>query len=378
MAPSCQRTPSGMGTPEAIDDGTSCRLRSPTPGPVGADASADDSVFPDATAIVSHILRPEPGATVLSYLDSGTRLEYVKAGKSVSEALLDYMNQNPGSHMALRSEAVEWRNWLLDDARSKLSPGARQLSRALKEEGKKLAELEPKYARRLLAERELVKNAELAAQNGLQAVKAGTPGFDQNAFDNVARKLAETEFTKATYASDVQQLQQSEEVSRAIIAAAGRNNRVMTVVAKFSRVTGPASIGIQVVLGGIEVLSAKDDERLSVLGREESAFAGGWIGAQGGGMLAGYLVSSIPLCKGNVICALAVTVVLVGLAAWGGAELAERVANSAQEWSAIANNPVVGGLADDGVKGGLRGTLALTGGPALAAPYYFLIKKFWF
>jgi hypothetical protein len=367
MAPSRQPGPWGLGPQESIDDGTMCRVPSAPPGPAG-----------DAKDWLDQLHNPGqlPNA-LLSWRDGVQRVRYAEGARKVAEQILsDYAADlnKAESHLIYRVRAQEARNLLLDQTRAKLSPGGLAMSKAIKEEGKTLLQLEETYARRLLAARELAKNPQLGLQHGLKAVTPGAPGFDQNAFDTVAKKLGETEFNKPAYQNAVRQLQKTEDVTEAIIKGAGRTDRVVTAFAKFNKVAGPAGAVVQVVLSGYEIFTAEEGERLYVAGKELSGVTGGLVGAAAGGLAAGW-VASVSCGPGAPVCGLVISIVIIGVASWAGAATAEKVYKAAPSLI-LSNYGVVGGVIDDGLKGAGRSVASSAVCGPLAAVCYFVSKQF--
>jgi hypothetical protein len=124
-------------------------------------------------------------------------------------------------------------------------------------------------------------------------------------------------FDAAMYERAMEELGRSELVSKEVIKASGRTGKVVTAVAKFSRVAGPLGTGIGLALSSYEIANAPEGQKAYVAGREASGFAGGVLGTVGGGLAAGWAASL--LCgPAAPVCAVVVSVVIVGGAAWAG------------------------------------------------------------
>jgi hypothetical protein len=309
-----------------VDDGTMCRIPSPTPRPLGTQRRVSDEELIrrwldgmsdlNTTGTIAYNL--------ITYHDATRRLQYKDAAQRVSQRiLLDYEAGRIPDHMAARLQANQARIGLLEDTRAKLSPGGRELSKAIAEEGKTLLVLEPKYAAEILAAKHLAEDPQLALKHGLKSVQPGSPGFDQEAYRKVVQKLATTEFSKPEYHAAIKQLQQTEDVSKAIISASGRTNKVLTGFARFSRIAGPVGSAVSLTVSGYEVYDAPEGEKLYVVGRETAGFTGGLVGASLGGLAAGW-VASLACGPAAPICAVVVSIVIIGGAAWGMGALFEE------------------------------------------------------
>lgn len=80
--------------------------------------------------------------------------------------------------------------------------------------------------------------------------------------------------------------------------------------------------GVGLAMSAYEVKSAPPGTKAYVAGREATGFAGGLVGTVGGGLLAGWTASL--LCgPAAPVCAIAVSVVVVGGSAWAGGALFE-------------------------------------------------------
>ena len=71
-----------------------------------------------------------------------------------------------------------------------------------------------------------------------------------------------------------------------------------------------------------EIYEAPADQRLTVAGREASGFAGGLIGATAGGLAAGW-VASLACGPAAPVCAIVVSIGIVGAAGYAGGRLGE-------------------------------------------------------
>lgn len=113
-------------------------------------------------------------------------------------------------------------------------------------------------------------------------------------------------------------IESSEEVSRAIISSAGRTNRAMTIAARVGRVAGPLAVGASLASSGYEIYHAQPGyERAGVITREAGGFAGGWIAGSAGSLGAAW-AASLVCGPGMAVCAIAISLVVVGLSAYGG------------------------------------------------------------
>ncbi len=225
---------------------------------------------------------------------------YVRPAEDLAKKILADVESGKITHFEGRDAAFGGRNDLLAAAREKLSPGGRSFSKAIKEEGKALPDLIAKYARKLLVE-----SPELMKKYGLETLDSASLAFDAAKYKAALAELAETA-----------------EISNEIIKAAGRTSRIVTGVAKFSKVAGPIGFVLGAGVSGYEIWTAPEGQKLHAAGREASGFAGGFLGSVGGGLAAGW-TASIFCGPAAPACALVVSVVVVGAAAYGGGKLAE-------------------------------------------------------
>lgn len=240
------------------------------------------------------------GSSVISTYDAHMRLKhYVKPAEELAKRIQTDVMAKEISHFAGREQAMKGRNLLLEETRGKLSPGGRSFSKALKEEGKTPSELIEKYSKEVLE-----KNPKLRARYGLDVIEEGSDLY------------------KARYSEVLRKIGQSEKVSMEIIKAAGRPNRVVTGVAKVSRVLGPVGTIASLTISGYEIYDAPASQKLHVAAREAGGFAGGTLGAIGGGMVGGW-VASLACGPGAPICALIVSVIFVGAGGYMGGRAGE-------------------------------------------------------
>ncbi|HMV67570.1 MAG TPA: hypothetical protein PKA64_12025 [Myxococcota bacterium] len=241
------------------------------------------------------------GSGLVSGWDAHVRLSsYVAPARTMAADILRRVDRGELDHLAARQMAVEGRNDLLGATRERLSPGGRAFSRALKEEGRSMGALTSTYVGRVVEA-----SPELLERYGLTGVGRGTPAWESG----MSRALAE--------------LGETEAISREIIRASGRNSRAVTGVARVSRVLGPAGVALGLGVSAYEIVNAPEGEALHVAAREGGGFAGGTLGAMAGGMVGGW-VASLACGPGAPVCALIVSVVCVGGAAYAGGRLGEQ------------------------------------------------------
>lgn len=234
----------------------------------------------------------------ISGYDANVRIKnYVEPVKKLSQQVLDDYNAGKLSHLEAREAAASGRNAALSEARGKLSPGGRAFSEGIKEEGMTLEQLAAKYADK--------------------AVRADPAKFG----------LAAEEVSNASkFASAVEKAKTSAVVSEEIIKAAGRTGRAVTIVARVSRVAGPAGMAVGLAISGYEVYEAPPDERVRVAVREGGGFAGGMVGATAGGLVAGW-AASLACGPGAPVCAIVISLAIVGAAGYAGGRAGESSAN---------------------------------------------------
>lgn len=217
---------------------------------------------------------------------------YIQPAKALAQQVLNDVESGKLTHMEGRFKAYTQRNELLEQIRKRLSPGGRELSRAIKEEGRALSDLVSKYAHKVLE-----KSPDLMKKYGLKTLDRSSPAFNVSLYQRA-----------------IQELGSSELVSKEIIAAAGRSDKYISAMARFTRYAGPVGMAASLGWSGYEVVSAPKDQGLYVAGREASGFVGGLIGSVGGGLVGGWAASL--LCgPGAPVCALIVSLVVVGTSA---------------------------------------------------------------
>lgn len=277
---------------------------------------------------------PNPGAAgAIAGMDAHIRVtQYVEPAKQLAEqAFSEYVSGQLG-HMEAREQAATGRADALASTREKLSPGGKAMSAAIKEESPPLETLAKKYATRVLESDEAVR-----AEYGIKTLDEAAEGFDAA---KVERAVGE--------------LMDSPRVSEEIIKAAGRPNAAMTKAAKAFRVLGPLATGADIAVSGYEVYNAEEGEHLWTAGRETTGFATGTLGAIGGGLLAGW-TASLMCGPGAPVCAIAVSIVVVGIAASGAGLAGEAVWEAAVDRDAFTDEELLLaamlGLAEEEIPG---------------------------
>ncbi|MFD0205765.1 MULTISPECIES: hypothetical protein [Saccharothrix] len=249
-------------------------------------------------------------AAINTALDSHTRISmYVDEARRISQQVLDDLDAGRVSHEEARLAASTLRNQSLGNARQRLTPGGRAMSEAIKEEGKTLDQLVAMYSERVVR------------------ANRSRYGLSEEDLRNPAR------VRQAARAAE-----SSEEVSRAIISSAGRTNRAMTVAARVGRVAGPLAVGASLASSGYEIYHAQPGyDRARVITREAGGFAGGWIAGSAGSLGAAW-AASLVCGPGMAVCALAISLVVVGLSAYGGGRAGEWVSEEA--FTSVTQAPV--------------------------------------
>ncbi|MGI8686172.1 MAG: hypothetical protein ACR2MO_13980 [Acidimicrobiales bacterium] len=242
--------------------------------------------------------------------DAQVRLrDYVAESRRMSQQILDDLEAGRIGHEEARNLAVQQRNRFLASTRDRLTPGGRAMSEAIKEEGRGLESLLTRYSERIVR-------------------------TDPARFGLSTAQVADS----AAVSSAAQSIRNSPEVSRAIVGAAGRSDRTMTLVARGSRVLGPLAVGASVVSSGYEVLDAEPGyDRARVITREAGGFAGGWLAATGGSLAAAW-AASLVCGPGAAVCAIALSLVIVGGSGYAGGRVGEWAAEDA--FTAVTQAPV--------------------------------------
>lgn len=279
------------------------------------------------------------GSGINLAIDSFVRIQmYVNEARRMSQHILEDVRTGRIAHEEARRLANRMRNDLLQKSREKLTPGGRAISRAVKEEGMSLGQLLAKYSEKIVRDN--------PARFGLRAAD----------LSDVARVRAAAET-----------IENSSEVSRAVIEAAGRTNEGMTLLARLGQIGGPAIAIASIGSAGYQIYKAQPGvDRARVIARETGGFAGGWIGATTGGVVAGWGAGLV--CVGSVGCAVVVSIVIVPMAVFGGGRAGEWLA--VESLTAFTKSPVPAATLF-GVGGGYGGIMQRdferAFGPAMAA-----------
>lgn len=224
---------------------------------------------------------------------------YVGPSRELAARVLADYQAGRLDHLLARQQAHAGRDALRVAARDQLSTGGRALSEAIEPAGPTLAQLADHYAVRLLRD-----DAALRQRFGIVTLDPNAAGFDRAA---VQRAVAE--------------LRDSEAVSTQIIRAAGRPNRGMTRLAYGMRVLGPLATAGSIATSAYRVIEAEEGERLWTAGQEATSFAGGTLGAAGGGVILSW-VASAACGPGAVVCGVALSLLIVGGSGAVGASVA--------------------------------------------------------
>ncbi len=253
---------------------------------------------------------PEPGplrggaGPLVSARDAHLRLtRYVRPAEELSQRVMRDVAEGRITHMEGREAAAGGRSALREATRESLSPGGRATSEAIEPHGVTLGQLADRYAVRALEN-----SPELRAQYGITTVTRGEAATERA----------------------ITAIRDSEEVSRAIIAAAGRPNPVMTGASRVMRVAGPVMVGTQVAVGSYRVLTAEEGEHMWTAGEEISSFAGGSLGASAGGVVLSTL-GAVAVGAGLTVTApvaIVVSILVVGgmamAGSWAGQSIWDR------------------------------------------------------
>gem|GEM_PF-6416264 len=235
------------------------------------------------------------GAGMIAAWDAHVRVaDYVEPAQRLAAQVFEDYRSGQIDHMDARIRAYEGRAGALGAARERLSPGARAMSEAIKEQSPPLRDLAQRYAVRVLENDE-----GLRAQYGIRTLDVADDAFDARAVSRA-----------------VDALENSPQVSEQIIRAAGRPNAAMTRAARTFRVLGPIATTAQVLVSTYEIVEAPEGEHVWTAGREITGFTAGTLGAAGGGLVAGW-TASLACGPGAPVCALIVSFIVVGAAAAG-------------------------------------------------------------
>jgi len=268
---------------------------------LGLDILGHSSIVPGLSWLNDYRSGGSTASSLIQGYDANIRVtQYVQPAKQLAQQFLTDVESGKISHLEGRQLASSQRNELLRLTREKLTPGGRAFSEAIKDEGKTLSELIHKYSRKVLED-----SPDLLKQYGLKTMEPKSPLFDAAAYERA-----------------IEQVGRSEQVSMEIIKASGRTGKAVTLMARVSRVAGPIGTGIGLTMSAYEIKTAPPGQKAYVAGREASGFAGGLVGTVGGGLVAGW-AASLVCGPAAPVCAIAVSVVVVGGSAWAGGALFE-------------------------------------------------------
>jgi len=307
----------------------------------GSQADGADSVR-DPDSMLRREATPPPdnaadllhggGSSLIFARNARLRLtEYVKPARLLAERLAADVAAGRVDHLDARAQAVDGRNHLLEETRQRQSPSARYSSRAVKEEGKSLADMTAKKVRDNLGAYNVSAETRqlLDADSALWAKYAAALDAGEDVMKAALRDLG-----------------QSPAVSRSIIASAGKTNARFTRLARWGAPVG-AALG---VLGAadmiVDIKDAIEADNWHAAAGELAGFAGGVVGGELGGMGTVWIASALVSGPG---AGLVIVASLVGGAIGGG--LGARAAKG-----------LVDILADGSVTPGLATPLAPAGG----------------
>jgi hypothetical protein len=260
--------------------------------------------------------------------------EYVKPAKEMANDLLAQVETGDMDHMAARDQAVNGRNALMENARARMSPGARAGSKAMKETGRTVGQMTSKKVTQLINQaRGIDVTADKAA--AIQAKLAD----DSPLWAEYAAELNGGAVPDVTMASALEKLGDSPLVSREIIASAGRSNRIVTGFAKVSSVVGVAGAAIGAGEMAYDIVTAADGQRLHAAAQDMAGFAGGLVGSEVGATAGAWFASLLPLSAEAAGPVGLVVTVIGGLA---GAAVGSAAGHEALD---AANEIIVGGVA---------------------------------
>ncbi len=238
------------------------------------------------------------GSAFVSARNAHLRLsQYVPEARRLAQELkaqLDAGTIQPGDAAQM---AVDGRNAALNRVRAKMSPGARSVSRSIKEEGRTLDSLKSKKTRDLL-------EASKPGGRGMAAVgKEGddaalrsyldedspqwtTYRDDAALWEQYRKALAAGEDVERVFSSvfrpAVQELGEQPAISRAIVNSAGRSNGWVTGIAEIGRAAGTVAAAYGLYHLITTIAGADEGKRWHVAAGEFGGFAGGVIGAEVG------------------------------------------------------------------------------------------------
>jgi hypothetical protein len=268
--------------------GTASQLLPGSPSVAGSQADGADSVrTPDSLlkreALASadsaaDSLNGGGGALILARNAHIRLTDYVKPARELADRLAADVAAGKVDHLDARAQAVAGRNDLLEQTRQRQSPSARYASRAVKEEGRSVADMTAKKVRDNLdgynvsAETRKV----LDADSTLWIRYASAVDSGGDAMKAALRDLGE-----------------SPAVSRSIIASAGKTNARFTRLARWGRPVGLAlgTLGAADMI--MDIRDAIEADSWHAAAGELAGFAGGVVGGELGAMGAVWVASAV-------------------------------------------------------------------------------------
>lgn len=197
-----------------------------------------------------------PGSLITSTYDSLRRIiVYIRGAERNAELMLQNMINDPTNHRQYRAQAIQARNELLTNMRRYNTPFARAFSVAIKEEGKRIEELVEMYMERIRQSdnRNLITPTD-RFRSAVTAVMVGRDG-----------QSGETDWIQARKINSILLLrsfarQLSPEISRRIINASGRTNKLVNIVAYSTSFLG---IAAGITASGLAIAVYNGDESVS-------------------------------------------------------------------------------------------------------------------
>jgi hypothetical protein len=285
------------------------------------------------------------GGALNAARNAGLRVDvYAKEAKRVADEMLAGLQSGALDHQVARDGAIEGRNEAMRETRRRMSPAARYQSRKSKaDEGRSLEYMVERKTQGLI--REAVQKPAVK-----ERLIADSPEWEKY-IDDEALGVADA----STYKNAVEELGGRPEVSKAIIASAGRPNPRMTVFLRYALRPGFTAMGGLGVLDMVkQVADAKEGERLHAAARELGGFAGGIVGGEMGSMAAVFIASAIVTSAGVLL-----VVSLIGgfvgsvVGATAGSMMTQAVEHTAQAGplAAKAAMPMTASAAGGGFAG---------------------------
>jgi hypothetical protein len=261
------------------------------------------------------------GAALLGARNANIRVEnYIKPAKQIADQLAKDVKEGKIAHVDARRDAVEGRNRLLHEARGRMSPSARYVSKKMKDDGPTVEQMTTKKTSELLAQYRGYADSKLEKKLGPEELTRLRARLDADtelwAKHAAAIDAADAHLRRAPMEAALSELGGSPEVSMEIIKSSGKTNRWVSRGARWGRGLGMATGVLGAADFAFDVVDEIEAKNWHALAGELGGFAGGIVGSELGAM---FVASLIPGAGGAVVLFVSLIGGVIG-SAIGGSE----------------------------------------------------------